>query len=134
MLADTGFLLALNQPRDSLYQRAAAWAQSIAEPIVVTEYVLWEMFNGLSRPNHRESAHDTLQYIEDTAHWEIISASRDWFRDGLELHRRRNDKAWSLTDCISFLVMDSRKIVRALTSDHHFEQAGYEALLRRDPD
>ena len=40
------------------------------------------------------------------------------------------DKEWSLTDCISFVVMRNRGIRRALTADAHFEQAGYAALLR----
>jgi predicted nucleic acid-binding protein len=42
-------------------------------------------------------------------------------------------KEWSLTDCISFVVMNERKIRRALAYDHHFEQAGFEPLLRKDP-
>lgn len=40
------------------------------------------------------------------------------------------DKAWSLTDCISFTIMQENNIVEALTTDRHFEQAGYKALLR----
>src|SRR6266851_7667037 len=51
----------------------------------------------------------------------------------LRLHAQRLDKEWSLTDCISFVVMERRGISRALAHDQHFEQAGFEALLRRDP-
>jgi predicted nucleic acid-binding protein len=40
------------------------------------------------------------------------------------------DKDWSVTDCASFVIMDHRRIVEALTHDHHFEQKGYRALLR----
>ncbi len=40
------------------------------------------------------------------------------------------DKDWSLTDCISFVVMHERGITEALTADHHFEQAGFVALLK----
>jgi predicted nucleic acid-binding protein len=29
--------------------------------------------------------------------------------------------------------MRQQGILKALTHDHHFEQAGFEALLRRDP-
>jgi predicted nucleic acid-binding protein len=52
------------------------------------------------------------------------------FKRGVELFRTRRDKEWSLTDCISFLVMQQRGISDALTHDHHFEQAGFTILLR----
>jgi len=45
------------------------------------------------------------------------------------LFRQRTDKAWGLTDCISFVVMQERGISEALTADEHFEQAGFIALL-----
>lgn len=41
----------------------------------------------------------------------------------------RADKAWSLTDCISFSVMTERRLSDALTADHHFEQAGFRAVF-----
>jgi len=40
------------------------------------------------------------------------------------------DKEWGLTDCISFVVMKDRKLTDVLTTDHHFEQAGFKSLLR----
>jgi predicted nucleic acid-binding protein len=48
----------------------------------------------------------------------------------LDLYASRFDKAWSLTDCISFVVMEQQGIREALTGDHHFEQAGFVALLK----
>ena len=47
----------------------------------------------------------------------------------LDQYERRPDKDWSLTDCLSFLLMEERGITEALTADHHFEQAGFRALL-----
>jgi uncharacterized protein len=46
------------------------------------------------------------------------------------LYHSRPDKRWSLTDCISFTVMKEEGIAEALTGDHHFEQAGFHALLK----
>ena len=52
---------------------------------------------------------------------------------GWELYRNRPDKAWSLTDCISFLVMQQGGLTDALTADEHFRQAGFRAVLLEDP-
>ncbi|EKE25438.1 MAG: hypothetical protein ACD_5C00161G0004, partial [uncultured bacterium] len=46
------------------------------------------------------------------------------------LYKRMADKDWSLTDCASFEIMKARGITEALAHDHHFEQAGFTALLR----
>jgi predicted nucleic acid-binding protein len=133
IFVDTGYLLALLTPRDHLYQRAQAWSQAVAEPLVVTDFVLWEMVNGLSMPMDRPKAHQAVAEIRSASDFELIPASDQLFDAGPRLHREREDKEWSLTDCISFFVMQDRSIRSALTYDHHFEQAGFEALLRRDP-
>ena len=49
---------------------------------------------------------------------------------GLTLYGARQDKTWGLVDCMSFIVMDEQKLTDALTSDIHFIQAGFQALLR----
>jgi predicted nucleic acid-binding protein len=59
----------------------------------------------------------------------IVEASADLFWRGFELYGQRTDKDWSLTDCISFVVMRDEDLTGALTGDHHFEQAGFTALL-----
>ncbi|WP_201150090.1 hypothetical protein [Cyanobacterium sp. IPPAS B-1200] len=47
----------------------------------------------------------------------------------LKLFESRQDKQWGLIDCISFSVMDEHNLKDALTSDRHFIQAGFNALL-----
>ena len=51
------------------------------------------------------------------------------FDEGFDLYCRRPDKDWSLTDCVSFVVMQQRGLREAFTADRHFEQAGFVALL-----
>ncbi|HET6574633.1 MAG TPA: hypothetical protein VFG68_13580 [Fimbriiglobus sp.] len=60
---------------------------------------------------------------------QIVPASDDLFTAGLDLYGRRPDKQWSLTDCVSFVVMGREGIAEALTGDHDFEQAGFTARL-----
>ena len=48
----------------------------------------------------------------------------------MKLYLDRPDKEWSLTDCISFTVMNDEGLAESLTGDHHFEQAGFSALLK----
>ncbi|HUE73448.1 MAG TPA: PIN domain-containing protein [Pirellulaceae bacterium] len=42
----------------------------------------------------------------------------------------RGDKQWTLVDCASFVVMQEEGLTEAITSDHHFEQAGFVRLLK----
>jgi len=62
--------------------------------------------------------------------YEIIPASAAFLNSGLELFRQRPDKHWSLTDCLSMTLMTQFAISDVLTADHHFEQAGFHALLK----
>lgn len=133
IFVDTGFLLALAQPKDALHARALEWAGYLSEPFLVTEYILVETVNNLSKRADRLRAYSILEMISQDANYTIIHASPELFAAGLRLHGDRPDKEWSLTDCISFQLMRERGISRALAYDIHFEQAGFEALLRRNP-
>src|SRR5688500_16685843 len=62
----------------------------------------------------------------------VIAASSALLQRGLELYATRPDKDWSLTDCISFVVMRDEGISDAATGDHHFAQAGFNALFISD--
>jgi predicted nucleic acid-binding protein len=133
IFVDTGYLLALLSPRDELFDRAQRWADSIQEPLITTEYVLWELVNAFSAPVDRPKAQAAIAAIRSSPSWNLVYATPELFSEGLSLHGSRLDKDWSLTDCVSFTVMQQRNLQRALAFDHHFEQAGFEALMRRDP-
>jgi len=59
----------------------------------------------------------------------IVSVTETLHAQSFELFRNRTDKEWGLIDCLSFVVMQERKLFSALTSDVHFQQAGFRALL-----
>jgi predicted nucleic acid-binding protein len=64
----------------------------------------------------------------------MASISGSLLERGMELFRQRADKAWSLADCVSFVLMADQRLTDALTCDHHFVQAGFRALLLEDLD
>src|SRR5439155_9892915 len=100
IFVDSGFLLALAQPTDALHEQAGAWARNLSETLLLTEYVLWEVVNGLSRRADRPRAERIVAMISSNPKYELIRASPALFEAGLRLHRDRPDKEWSLTDCI----------------------------------
>ena len=130
VFADTSFYVAFLNPRDSLHARAAQLAQSLRGRVVTSEYVLIETGNYLSRSGDRQSFVALVQQLRAAPNVEIKTSSPDLFARGFELYSRRADKQWSLTDCLSFVVMQDMVLTDALTADHHFEQAGFIALMK----
>jgi len=134
ILVDSGYLIALAEPRDSLHAVAMRWSRTVNEPLLLTDYILIEVINHLSRtPQQRAKSHLVLDEIRLDLQYVLVPASQDLLQQGLLLHRRRPDKAWSLTDCISFTLMRDRGVTQALAHDIHFTQAGFEALMRENP-
>ena len=64
---------------------------------------------------------------------EVVPHSGELSADAIHLFTARSDKSWSLTDCLSFVVMERKGIREALTADIHFEQAGFHAILTATP-
>ncbi len=64
---------------------------------------------------------------------ELIPSGGEFGSEAIRLFTARSDKEWSLTDCLSFIVMERRGIRDALTADNHFEQAGFRAVLELVP-
>ena len=133
IFVDTSFLLALLLRRDAYHDRALAWQQATIGEVVTTEHVLLEFVDALSAEPVRRAAVDTVSEFRAARETRMIPASASLLDQALHFFGTHRDKRWSLTDCISFLVMRSEAINAALASDHHFEQGGFRALLRSDP-
>lgn len=127
---DTSYLLALVHQRDAFHEAAARWQRQAEGRLVTTSYVLLETANGLSHHAYRLTAAALISEIRSASEFRVVPGSEPLMDAGLNLFRSRTDKDWSLTDCISFFVMREQGITEALTADHHFEQAGFKALLR----
>lgn len=129
---DTSYLLALIIADDSLHERALAWQRHIAGQLLTTEYVLVELVDAMTDPRLRPVAPQVVAMLRASPTVHVEPASTALLEKGLALFATHADKLWSLTDCISFVVMQQRGVTEALTYDRHFEQAGFQALLRRE--
>jgi len=130
VFADAAYFIALLNPADNFHARAMELARRPPGPLVTTYWVLAEVGDGFSQPGNRAKFARLLELLASTPDIEILSPSVEQFREGATLHGSRPDKRWSLTDCVSFSVMKDRGLVNALTTDYHFEQAGFRALMR----
>lgn len=128
--ADTSYPIALINPDDEAYGLASAFPDAFDGSIVTTALVLNELANHPARPPNRALFLEMLQDMRADARVTIVPSSPELFDRGIELYAARPDKEWSLTDCISFLVMQEQGTTDALTTDHHFAQAGFKVLLK----
>lgn len=135
ILIDSGFLIALIDRKDELHDRAIAWAKHLRnEALLASDLVLVEAYNFFAAPTNRGFADQALTRFLTNSSVQLLTTETSHPDAGRQLFRTRQDKAWSLTDCVSFALMGEFGMTTALAFDHHFEQAGFEALLRRDPD
>jgi predicted nucleic acid-binding protein len=133
LFLDSSYAIALAAPTDQYHQRALQQADEIEATkarLVTTRAVLLEIGNALSRQRYRAAAIQLLQALEADANVTKVSLSDELYARAFELYAQRPDKDWGLIDCVSFVVMTERGLTDALTSDEHFSQAGFRALLR----
>lgn len=131
---DTAFAIALSSSGDDLHRVALALADELETSptrIVTTRAVLMEIGNALSKQRYRPAAVELLLSLENDPKIEIVPVSGDLYAQAFKLFSERTDKEWGLVDCVSFVVMRERGITDALTSDDHFRQAGFNALMRK---
>lgn len=133
VFADTGYWIALFNPRDQLHAKAVTASQVLqGRQIVTSQMVLTEFLNhyaALGQP-FRQRAVQVVRSFQSNVDVEIVPQTDGQFAAALTLYAQRPDKEWGITDCASFLIMQERGIVEALAHDDHFQQAGFIPLLR----
>ena len=125
-------LIDVSQLFHSLSVKIYQNARSQKHKIITTSYIITELIALLSKPLRipRPKAIAFIQSLKTSPYVEVIHISKEIDTKAWELLMQRQDKEWSLVDCSSFIVMQECKITESLTSDHHFEQAGFIRLLK----
>lgn len=134
IFADTFYWVALLNSRDNYHAEVKQFSLTLANATVVTtDEVLIEVLNFLSGSGmnvRRKAAMIVRQLLQaDPQKVTVLPQSHDVFLEGLSLYEERLDKGYSLTDCISMVVMRELQIQEVLTHDHHFVQEGFQILF-----
>jgi predicted nucleic acid-binding protein len=131
--ADTSVLYAAVDARDAHHRYAALLMRQLAQAgrmIVTTDYVVAETLNLAVARRGRIVADRLLQLLETSSGLRMEWVDPERFQAAKLFFRRHADHGYSFTDCTSFVVMDNLRIRDALTSDHHFVEAGFRTLLK----
>ena len=127
---DSSYVIALVNKKDQYHEQASEMARVLGDQLLVTtDAILLEIGNGLAR-NFKTEAIAVIEEFLNSDEVRIISVDTNLFQKGFNLYKAYQDKAWGLVDCISFIVMREGGIADALTTDSHFEQAGFNVLLK----
>jgi predicted nucleic acid-binding protein len=130
VFADTFALIAWLNPRDAAHPVVTDYLEQFSGRLLTTEWVLMELADALSAPEARGLVGEFLQAVRTDPMFEVVGYAPATYQAGFDLFVARSDKAWSLTDCISFATMTEHGLTDALTADHHFEQAGFRILFQ----
>lgn len=129
---DTSFSISVVSKKDEDHTRAVELSLIYEGfPMLTTDCVLLEIGNSLAR-NFRDEAAAAINNFLLSEEIEIITLSQNLFNRAFTLYCDYADKTWGLVDCVSFIVMRENNITDALTNDKHFQQAGFNALMRED--
>lgn len=130
---DTLYLVARLNPRDQWHQRAHALSTQFSDArFITTESILLEVLNFFAayHPEMRQTVASFARAALDDSSIEVIRHTSDLFLEGLDLYESRLDKGYSLTDCISMIVLRKHRITDVLMHDRHFAQEGFNILLQ----
>jgi len=129
---DTAGFLALWDASDEHHSRAIHLQSELTRKkrrFLTTDYIVDETTTLLLVRHSHAAATDFLQTTLESKSLCLEWIDSERFHAAVELFRRHDDKEWSFTDCISFALMHELKIQDSFTTDHHFSQAGFNALL-----
>ena len=126
--ADTSYWLALELNDDQNHEAALKHWQKLVKPsfaVVTTSYVFDETITYLNSRNHHEKAVEVGENLLLSPTVELVHVDENLFFKGWTMFQKYQDKRYSLTGCISFVLMNSKDLETALTFDKHFTQAGF---------
>ena len=128
---DTGYIIALEASDDQNHEASLQhWSLFVKNlpPVVTTSYVFDETVTFFNNRGHHQKSVEIGTNLLKSPSIKFIHVDQALFQEGWTYFKKHSDKTYSLTDCISFVLMKHLGIKRALTFDGHFMQAGFKTL------
>ena len=131
LFLDANYVIALEVSDDQHHHDARQhWTKLLESPLslVTTSYVLDEVVTFLNNRRQHSKAVSVGNNLLTASPIQMTHVDEALFHEGWQYFEQHEDKTFSLTDCISFVLMKRLEITEALTFDRHFEQAGFVKL------
>jgi predicted nucleic acid-binding protein len=126
---DTGYILALELANDQHHRTAITHWRSFRTrlpALVTTSYVFDEIVTFLNSRGFHEKAVEVGNRLIHSPSVDLVYVDDGLFHTAWAYLQAHQDKTYSLTDCLSFVLMDRLGITTALAFDQHFTQAGFQ--------
>lgn len=127
---DTGAIYALADANDRDHAAVRAVYHDQERTFILHDLILVEAFSLLTKRLHKQAALRTVSAFRMSPRVEKVPLTPDLLDAGWERCRRFADKEWDWIDCLSFELMEWRRISEALSLDRHFAQAGFTLLVQ----
>ena len=134
VFVDTGYLIALEAITDQHHARAVAHWRAFSRslpPLLTTSFVFGEVVTFFNSRGHHSKAVEVGARLLASSSIRLVHVDAELLRSAWDYFRARPDKRFSLTDCVSFVLMKRMGAEDALAFDGHFLQAGFHALPDR---
>ncbi|MCU1266231.1 MAG: putative nucleic acid-binding protein contains domain [Acidobacteria bacterium] len=128
---DTGYLIGLETSNDQHHKAARDHWKGLVRnlpPLVTTSYVFDEVVTIFANRNLHAKGIEVGQNLIDSPFVELVQVDEELFYEAWRYYQKHSDKSYSLTDCVSFVLMKRLGIIEALTFDKHFVQADFTRL------
>lgn len=133
VFADASYWIALASPKDQSHRSAIETSKTLVNRrIVTTDEVLAEFLSFFADygVQGRTFAVEFMEKIISNPNIQVEAQTRESFRAGLTFYKKRPDKGYGMTDCISMSTMRRLNINEVLTTDRHFKQDGFACLMQ----
>ena len=133
VFVDTSAFIAMANKRDFFHVAAIKTKEKLKQEnrnLITTEAIFLEFGNAFSAVALKPSAIKMMEAIRLSKKWTVIGIDEKIMNQSFNLYKKISDKDWGLVDCTSIIVAKNLGISEIFTTDHHFEQAGFQTLLK----